>query len=48
MTHSTTFGVMHLAIAFGVSHAFTGSLAIAGAVNWVEPIVNTGGGVLFL
>jgi uncharacterized membrane protein len=41
MTKSATFGVMHLAIAFGVSYALTGSVAIAGAITLVEPLVNT-------
>ena len=41
MTKSAAFGVMHLGIAFGVSYALTGSVAIAGAITLVEPIVNT-------
>ena len=41
MTKSATFGVMHLGIAFGVSYALTGSVAIAGTITLVEPIVNT-------
>ena len=41
MTKSATFGVMHLGIAFGVSYALTGSVAIAGAITLVEPVVNT-------
>jgi uncharacterized membrane protein len=41
MAKSATFGAMHLGIAFGVSYALTGSVAIAGAITLVEPIVNT-------
>jgi uncharacterized membrane protein len=41
MTKSATFGVMHIGIAFGVSYALTGNLAIAGAITFVEPLVNT-------
>lgn len=41
MATSATFGVMHLGIAFGVSFALTGSVAIAGAITLVEPLVNT-------
>lgn len=41
MLKSASFGVMHLGIAFGVSYALTGSVAIAGAITLVEPLVNT-------
>ncbi len=41
MAKSATFGVMHLGIAFGVSYALTGSVAIAGAITVVEPLLNT-------
>ncbi|MDP1650323.1 MAG: DUF2061 domain-containing protein [Rubrivivax sp.] len=41
MAKSASFGVIHLGIAFGVSYALTGSVAIAGAITLVEPIVNT-------
>ena len=41
MAKSAAFGVMHLGIAFGVGYALTGSLAIAGALTLVEPLVNT-------
>jgi uncharacterized membrane protein len=41
MAKSATFGVMHLGIAFGVSYALTGSVAIAGAITVIEPLVNT-------
>ena len=41
MAQSAAFGVMHLGIAFAVSYALTGSVAIAGAITFVEPLVNT-------
>lgn len=41
MAKTATFGVMHLGIAFSVSYALTGSVAIAGAITFVEPLVNT-------
>jgi uncharacterized membrane protein len=41
MIKSASFGVLHLGIAFGVSYALTGSVAIAGAITLVEPLVNT-------
>ncbi|EHR68945.1 putative membrane protein [Burkholderiales bacterium JOSHI_001] len=41
MAKSAAFGIMHLGIAFGVGYALTGSLAIAGALTLVEPLVNT-------
>lgn len=41
MSKSLTFGVMHVGIAFGVGYALTGSVAIAGAITFVEPLVNT-------
>lgn len=41
MTKSAAFGIVHLGIAFGVSYALTGNIAIAGAITVVEPLVNT-------
>ncbi|HET9822139.1 MAG TPA: DUF2061 domain-containing protein [Burkholderiaceae bacterium] len=41
MAKSAAFGVMHLGIAFAVSFALTGNVAIAGAITLVEPAVNT-------
>jgi uncharacterized membrane protein len=41
MAKSATFGVMHLGIAFTLSYALTGSVAIAGAITLVEPLANT-------
>jgi uncharacterized membrane protein len=36
-----TFALMHFAVGFGVSYAFTGSVAIATGIALVEPAVNT-------
>ena len=41
MAKSAAFGVMHVGIAFTVGYAFTGSIAIAGAMTLVEPLANT-------
>lgn len=41
MLKSAAFGVLHLVIAFSVGYALTGSLAIAGTLTLVEPLVNT-------
>lgn len=41
MAKTASFGLMHLATAFGVSYALTGDVAIAGAITFVEPAVNT-------
>lgn len=41
MAKTATFGVMHLGIAFSVTYALTGSVAVAGAITFVEPLVNT-------
>ncbi|QPF71562.1 DUF2061 domain-containing protein [Roseateles sp. DAIF2] len=41
MSKTASFGVMHLGTAFGVTYLMTGSVAIAGAVTFVEPLVNT-------
>lgn len=41
MAKTLTFGIMHLGIAFSVTYALTGSIAISGAVTFVEPAVNT-------
>lgn len=41
MAKSAAFGVLHIGIAFGVSYALTGNVAIAGAITLVEPLVNT-------
>lgn len=41
MAKTLTFGIMHVGIAFGVTYTLTGSLAISGAVTFIEPAVNT-------
>lgn len=41
MAKTATFGVMHVITAFSVTYAMTGSIAIAGVVTFVEPLVNT-------
>lgn len=41
MVKSVSFGILHLGIAFTVAFALTGSVAIAGAITFVEPIANT-------
>ncbi len=41
MAKSAAFGLVHIATSFGVGYALTGSLAIAGAMTLVEPVVNT-------
>jgi uncharacterized membrane protein len=41
MAKSAAFGVFHLSIAFSVSYALTGNVAVAGAITLVEPLVNT-------
>ena len=41
MAKTATFGVMHLGTSFTVGYALTGNVAIAGAITFVEPLVNT-------
>lgn len=41
MLKSVSFGFLHLGIAFSVAYALTGSIAIAGAITFVEPVANT-------
>ena len=41
MAKSATFGLLHLGIAFSVGYVLTGSVAVAGAITLVEPVVNT-------
>ena len=41
MAKSAAFGLVHIATSFGVGYALTGSLAVAGAITLVEPVVNT-------
>ncbi len=41
MAKSASFGLLHLGVAFGISYALTGDLAIAGAITFLEPLANT-------
>ena len=45
MTHphqkTLTFAAVHMAVAFAVGYALTGSAAVGGALALVEPLVNT-------
>jgi uncharacterized membrane protein len=41
MAKSASFGVLHLGVAFSLSFALTGNVAIAGAITLVEPAANT-------
>jgi len=41
MAKTVSFGILHVGTAFGVTYAMTGNLAVAGAVTFVEPLVNT-------
>ena len=41
MTKTAVFGVMHVITSFTVTYALTGNVAVAGAVTFVEPLVNT-------
>ncbi|MFN3416743.1 MAG: DUF2061 domain-containing protein [Caldimonas sp.] len=41
MIKTVSFGVLHLAVAFGVGYALTGNVAIAGAISLLEPLANT-------
>jgi uncharacterized membrane protein len=41
MIKTLTFGLVHFSVAFGVGYAFTGSLAVGGAIALLEPALNT-------
>lgn len=41
LSKTMTFAALHFVVGFTVSYAFTGSLAIAGGIALVEPLVNT-------
>ena len=40
LAKTLSFLALHLLVGFGVAFAFTGSLAIAGGIALVEPLVN--------
>ena len=41
MAKTLSFGVLHLGTSFSVTYAMTGSVAVAGAVTFIEPVANT-------
>ncbi|MDX3907540.1 MAG: DUF2061 domain-containing protein [Pigmentiphaga sp.] len=41
MAKTLTFGGLHLVTSFSVAYIITGSIAISGAVTFIEPAVNT-------
>ncbi|GGX34710.1 hypothetical protein GCM10007242_47020 [Pigmentiphaga litoralis] len=41
MAKTLAFGGVHVVTAFSVTYLITGSVAMSGAVTFVEPIVNT-------
>jgi len=43
MTKTITFTLMHFCIAFSVTYALTGSLAVGGLVAAIEPLCNSVG-----
>ena len=40
LSKTFSFLSLHLAVGFGVGYAFTGSLALAGGIALIEPLVN--------
>lgn len=41
MAKTLSFGITHVAVAFAVGWAMTGSVVVGGALALVEPLVNT-------
>ena len=41
MTKTVSFGILHLGTSFSVTYALTGSITVAGAVTFIEPLANT-------
>ena len=41
MAKTLSFGVLHLGTSFSVTYGLTGSIAVAGAVTFIEPVANT-------
>ena len=41
MAKTVSFGVLHLGTSFTITYALTGSIAVAGAVTFIEPLANT-------
>ena len=40
MAKTVSFGILHLGTSFSITYALTGSLTIAGAVTFIEPLAN--------
>ncbi len=40
ISKTASFLALHLMVGFGVAYAFTGSMAVAGGIALVEPLVN--------
>ncbi len=40
LSKTVTYLIIHLSIGFGVAYLFTGSVAVAGGIALVEPLVN--------
>ncbi len=41
LAKTLSFAILHFAVGFSVSYAFTGSIAIASGIALVEPLANT-------
>lgn len=41
MAKTVSFGILHLGTSFTVTYALTSSIAVAGAVTFIEPLANT-------
>lgn len=41
MAKTISFGILHLGTSFGVTYGLTGSITVAGAVTFIEPLANT-------
>ena len=41
LTKTFTFALLHFGVAFSVTYALTGSIAVATGVGLIEPLVNT-------
>lgn len=41
MAKTVSFGILHLGTSFTVTYALTGSITVAGAVTFIEPLANT-------
>jgi uncharacterized membrane protein len=41
MAKTASFGILHLGTSFTVTYALTGSVTVAGAITFIEPLANT-------